>query len=115
MGKNRTATQARPWRIERVRGEPYRIGGRTLTPVARVITFGQARATVGSHRTGGWGMGFAHVTPLAIVEENEQGERVIPLRSDSDRAVNKMLGAAIAVTLACVAVRWLVRLGRRMP
>ena len=115
MGKNRTATQARPWRIERVRGEPYRISGHTLTPVARVITFGRARVTVGSHRTGGWGMGFAHVAPLAIVEETDRGERVIPLRSDSDRAVKKMLGAAIAITLACVAVRRLVRLGRRTP
>ena len=115
MGQNRAATQVRPWRIETVRGEPYRIGARTLTPVARVITFGQARATVGSHRTGGWGVGFVRVAPLTIVEETDRGKRLIPLRSDSDRAVKKMLGTAIAVMLACVAVRRLVRLGRRTP
>lgn len=102
--------QAKPWRIETVRGEPYHIGGRTLTPVARIITFGRAKATVGSHQSGGFGFGFAHVTPLAVVEETDGETRTISLRSGSAQAVRGMLGAAAAVTLVCAVVRTLARI-----
>ncbi len=96
-------------RIGSVRGEPYHIGGRTLTPVARVVAFGKAKATIGTHRSGGWGFGFVQITPLSIVEETAKGERCISLRSRSSKAVSGMLGAAAAVTLVCAAVRALVR------
>lgn len=103
----------RSFRVETVRGEPYHVGGRKLIPVARVISFGKASATIGTDRIGGWGVGFARVTPLAIIDETDEGEHRIPLANTTAQALQSMFAGAVAVTLFFTAIRWLVRRRRK--
>lgn len=103
----------RLFRIETVRGEPYHVGGRKLTPVARVISFGKASATIGTDRIGGWGVGFTRVTPLAIIDETDDGERRILLASTTAQALQSMFAGAVAITLFFTTIRWLVRRRRK--
>ena len=103
----------RPFRVETVRGEPYHVDGRKLIPVARVTSFGKASATIGTDRIGGWGVGFTRVTPLAIIDETDEGERRIPLSSTTARALQSMFAGAVAITLFFTTIRWLVRWRRR--
>ena len=100
-------------RIRTVRGEPISAGGRELIPVARVVAFGKASATVGSGQIAGVGGGFAWVKPLAVLEVNDAVERRVDLRGESAQAFRGMLAYAIAIGLACTAIRWLVRRMRR--
>lgn len=95
-------------RVRTVRGDPIFAGGRELIPVARVISFGRASATVGSGRVAGRGGGFAWVKPLAVLEVTEAGERRIDLRDESAEAVRGILAAAVAIGLLCTVIRWLV-------
>ena len=99
--------------VKRVRGEPYRVNGRKLTPVARIISAGKARATIGTDRIGGWGGGFVQITPVAILDETDEGERRIPVTDATAEAVRGMLGAMLAVTLFFTMLRWLFRRSRR--
>ena len=113
MGFTGQCAGHRPFRIETVQGEPYYVGGRKLIPVARVISFGKASATIGADRVGGWGVGFTRVTPLAIVEETDEGERRIPLTSTVNIVLPSMFAGAVAITLFFTTIRWLVRRRRR--
>jgi uncharacterized spore protein YtfJ len=113
MGFTGQCAGHRPFRIETVQGEPYYVGGRKLIPVARVISFGKASATIGTERIGGWGVGFAQVTPLAVVEETDEGERRMPLVSTTSRALQSMFAGAVAITLFFTTIRWLVRRRRK--
>jgi uncharacterized spore protein YtfJ len=97
------------FQIRTVRGDPYQVGGRTLVPVARIVSFGKARATVGANRIGGWGGGFAWVRPLALLEQIPEGERRVPIRDSAAPALRVMFGAAVAATLFFALLRWLVR------
>jgi len=96
-------------RIETVRGEPYQVGGRRLTPVARIVSWGKAGATVGTHQVAGQGGALVRVTPLAIVEETSTGERLIPVPDATAAVVRKILGAALAILLFLAIVRRLAR------
>jgi hypothetical protein len=100
-------------RIGTVRGEPYHVGGRKLIPEARVISFGKARATIGTYRIGGWGVGLTHVTPLAIIDETDKGDRRIPLASTTAQALQSMFAGAVAITLFFTTIRLLVRRRRK--
>jgi hypothetical protein len=120
----------RRFRIETMRGEPTWVGGRKLTPVARVVSFGRARATIGraratigharatigharatigSGRVSGWGGGFFRVTPLALIEDAPDGKRRIAVSNATNTALAGLLGAAVVVTVLCTAIRRLVR------
>jgi uncharacterized spore protein YtfJ len=101
------------FRAEMVRGEPYHVGGRTLTPVARIVSFGRARATIGTKKIGGWAGGFVHVRPLAFEEETDEGVRRIAIPDPTSRALRGMLAAAVATTLFLGAIRWLAGCKRR--
>jgi uncharacterized spore protein YtfJ len=107
--RGKTAVRPRSFRIETVRGQPVHVGERTLIPVARIVSFGRARGTIGADRIGGWGAGFAWVTPVAVVEETPEGERCTPIADETAAALRGLLGAAVAITLFFTAVRWLVR------
>lgn len=95
-------------RVRTVRGEPYNVGGRELIPVVRVISFGQARGTVGARQVGGRGAGFVWIKPLALIEVTPDGERRIPIQDGTAAATRGMLAAAISMTLLFTAIRWLV-------
>jgi len=94
-----------PLRVKTVRGEAYSIGGRSLIPVARMVSFGKARATVGSHQISGQGGGFVWIQPLAIVEVAPEGERRIPIAGATSAAVWGFLGLAVAIVVFFAGVR----------
>lgn len=96
----------KPFRAETVRGEPYFVGERKLTPVARIVSFGKARATVGTGQVGGWGLGYTRVTPAAVLEETADGERYIAVTDSTAAALRAMLGGALVTTLFFTILRW---------
>lgn len=100
-------------KIRTVRGEPYYIAGRKLIPVVRIVSFGRARATIGTEQSGGRAVGFVWIKPLAVLEADGEGERRIPITDATASAVYGLLGSALALTLFLAAVRWLGRRLRR--
>jgi uncharacterized spore protein YtfJ len=102
-----------PLKLRTVQGEPYYVGGRKLIPVVRIVSFGKARATIGSERSGGRGVGFVWLRPLAVLVEDPEGERRVPITDATASAVYRLLGLALAMMLFFAAVRWLGRRLRR--
>jgi len=90
-----------------VHGEPYEVGGRRLTPVARITSFGKARATIGTRQVSGLYGGFVQVTPLAVVEETPDGEHRIAVADRTSRAVRDLTMRAMAAVLVLGSIRWL--------
>ena len=86
-------------RARMVYGEPYRVGGLTITPEARVIGFGRARAKIGARQVSGAGAGFAQVTPVAVVVSMPEGERRIPIVDATAAALWRLAAIAAAVLL----------------
>jgi hypothetical protein len=113
--KSRPDTQAGPvhGRIRTVRGESYRIGGRTLTPVARVVSYARGQGTLRRDQIEGWGMGFLHVTPLAFLVEEEGDRQRISVTGSTNGALRAMGVAALFLTLLCWGLRLAVRRRRR--
>ena len=106
--KGREVIKIGPLNVGTVRGEPYYVGGRKLIPVARIVSWGNARATIGAHRTGGWAGGAAWITPLAVLEETPAGERRIPITDQTAAAIRSQLVVAAVVLLFFAALRRLV-------
>ncbi len=102
-------SRPRAFRLRTVRGEPYTVGGRVLIPVARIISFGKANATVGTTQVSGGGGGFVWVKPLAVLEVTPAGERRIGLHDSTAAAIRSMLVAAIVVAVFASAIRLLAR------
>ena len=100
------------FRVETVRGEPYEVGGRRLIPVARIASFGKARATIGTNQVSGWGGGFVQVAPLAVVEETPEGERRIAISDRTPQAVWRLVLGGGAIALFLQLIQWTVRLKR---
>ena len=111
MEDGNVTARPKPFRLETMRGEPYVVGERKLTPLARVVTWGKARATIGTDRVTGWGSGFARITPLAFLEETDKGEVRIPVTDSTAIALRGMLLAAAGLALFFTAIRLLA--GRR--
>ena len=109
MSKSNPRVVSRPFRTETVYGEPYQIGDRRLTPVVRIVSFGKARAKIGSDSIAGWGAGFVQVKPLAILEESAEEKRRIAITRRTEAILRQMLGAAVAMTMIFTAIRWAVR------
>lgn len=101
------------FRVKTVQGQPYHVGGRKLVPVVRIVAFGKAKATVGTHQMGGWGSGFVWIKPLTVLEETPEGERRIAITDGTATAMRRTLGMAATITLSLVATRWLVRWARK--
>jgi len=95
--------------VRRVQGEAWRIGEKTLTPEARVVSLLRRRATIGTARTSGWGGGWVMVQPLAILETSQHGTRRIPIRDVTSRALRVMLLAALGILFVSI----LLSLGTR--
>ncbi len=96
-----------------MQGEPYYVGGQKLVPVVRILTVGKARATVGTHRMGGWGGGFVWIKPVALLVETPEGERRIAITDGTATAMRSTLVVAATITLFLVAIRWLMRRVRK--
>jgi len=99
-------------RVETVYGEPYEVGGRRLVPIARITSFGKAKATIGTKQVSGWGGGFVQVTPLALVEETPEGESRIAITDGESQAVRNMVLGSMVMVLLFGLIRRLVG-GRR--
>jgi hypothetical protein len=100
-------------RVDTVRGAPYLIAGRELTPIARVLSFGKARGTVSLTGVSGWGTGFAWVAPLGFVEEIEGSKHHIPVTDITGQALLAMAMVGLLLTVWLSAIRWLARRWRR--
>ena len=89
-----------------IRGEPIRVGQREVIPEAQVISWLQRRATIGTHRSSGWGLGRVSIRPRALVECGPMGTRRIPIRDETMRMLAGLAAGAVFVWfLAEVAVR----------
>jgi hypothetical protein len=102
----------KPFQIKTVRGEPYELYGRTLVPEARIITWGQARATVGTRNLAGWAGGLAWVVPVAVVETATEGERRIATSNLTQKVLATMLVAVLAVCLVFSVIRQIACLSK---
>ena len=95
------------FRVETVHGEPYEVGGRRLIPVARITSYGKARATIGTKQVSGLGGRFVQVTPLAVVDETPEGERRIDIADRTSRAMLNLVLGAVVTVLVLGLIRWL--------
>ena len=111
MGKQ-AGPASKPFRIQTVRGTPYDVAGRRLVPVARIVSFGKGRATIGRDRVQGWAGGFAQVVPLAVIAETEHGPQYVAFTDATETALRRILVSAIVLTLLSVALRRLIHRGR---
>lgn len=98
-------------RVRTVRGEPYEVRERRLIPLARLVSLGRARATIGTHRLEGRGWGLAYVKPLGVLVETRGGVRLarVAVRDGTARALVRMYLAAVALSLLFAAVRRLAQ------
>lgn len=109
MNSNDDSLPGRPYRVKTVRGEPYYVGERTLIPLARQFSYGQAKGKIGSPRVSGWGIGLVRVRPVAVLVETPEGVDRIGIRDATATILWRMIGAAGAVALLLIAGAWIVR------
>jgi hypothetical protein len=99
------------WKSETVRGTPIEAYGRTLTPVARVLSAVQHRATITADRADSYGWGIAVTQPLYLVEERDGTTRTHPIPDPTLTALRQMAVVALVVPALCAAViafaRWI--------
>jgi hypothetical protein len=108
------AAKLGPFRVQQVRGEPYVVGGRSLVPVARIVSLGKARATVGPERISGWAGGLSWITPVAVLVETPQGQQRIPIKDATAAAVTSLVIGAMVVVAVLAIVRCLARRWRAL-
>jgi uncharacterized spore protein YtfJ len=98
-----------PLQVKTVHGEPIHVDERVLIPVVRVVSFGQARATIGGTGYGGWGTGFVRVQPVAVLEETPHGRRRIRIAGGTSVAVRRLVWLVVGISVGLAALRGLVR------
>lgn len=104
---------AGPFVARTVRGTPRRAHGRTLIPVARVISRVEHQGTVGTGGISGQGGGLAMVRPLALLEVRDGEERTWPIRDLTSLVLRQMVLAATLVAVASLALILVNRLTRK--
>ena len=104
-------TQATPLTIRKVEGSSREVYGRTLTPVAQVLSFVRHKGTIRESAVEGAGWGLAWSKPCEIVEERDGEVRVLPIPDVTGTAVRQMALVALAVPMLAMALvllaRWL--------
>jgi hypothetical protein len=93
-----------PLQVKTVRGTPIDVCGRTLTPVARVISAVQHRATIGAGQVEGSGWGFAHIQPIALTEEQAGTTRTHRIPDQTRTVLGQMALVALVFPVLCAAV-----------
>jgi len=96
-------------KVRLVEGTPVIVGQKTLTPVMRAFTWTKRQATVRQDGASGFGLAAAWLQPVAVVEETPDGQRRIPIRDETSRAMFRLLAIALAVPVLLGLLAWLVR------
>ena len=93
----------RPLQVKTVRGTPIRVYGRTLTPVARVVSAVRHRATIRAQSYDGVGWGAAWVEPLAVIEQDGSRTRTVLIPNVTATVLRQMAVVALALPALCLA------------
>jgi len=97
--------------VKTVRGTPILAQGRTLTPVARVLSVVRHQATIGAVQIRGSGWGFAHTQPIALTEERDGATYTYPIPDQTRTVLGQMALVALVFPAVCAAIvaitRWL--------
>jgi uncharacterized spore protein YtfJ len=89
--------------VKTVRGTPIRAYGRTLTPVARVVSAVRHRATIRAKSYDAVGWGAAWVEPLAVVEQDGSRVRTVLIPNVTATVLRQMAAVALALPALCLA------------
>jgi hypothetical protein len=89
--------------VETLRGTPIHTMGRTLVPVARVISTATHRATIRQHTVEGKGSAIVQVRPLQLIELRRDQDIVLPIQDLTARTIIAMALMAVAIALVSVA------------
>ena len=107
---NRRSTRgSRPVRSKIVQGKPIRVGERELVPVVRVTAFGRRKAFLGSNRMEAQGWTTVSLRPIAVIERNDTGERLIRIPDRTTQLMGGLLLAAFVIPLLLAVAARLVR------
>jgi hypothetical protein len=93
-----------PLRIQTVRGTPFRVYGRILTPIVRVVSVVKRRATIRTSRYQGGGWGAVWVRPLAIVDHDGHNARTMLIPNRTATVLRQMVAVALVIPILCLAV-----------
>jgi hypothetical protein len=93
------AQRRAPYRVETVRGTPIHVSGRTLVPVARVVSATSHHATIRRQTVEARGAGVVRVRPLHLVQVWEGDHGVLPVPDVTARTIAAMLLAGLAIAL----------------
>lgn len=97
------------FRVRTVRGDAVHVSGRKLIPVARILSYGRARGTLGTARLGGWAGAITQIKPVAVIFEEDGEEQRIAITDATRRALWGIWGSGIALTLVLFIIRCLAR------
>ena len=92
-----------PFQIKTVRGTPIRVYGRTLVPIARVVSLVQHRATIREAECQGMGWGAVWVRPLAVVEHDGHRARTVSIPNVTATVLRQMAVVALVLPVLCLA------------
>ena len=101
------------WQSKTARGTPIEVYGRTLTPVARVVSAVQHRATITADTSESSGWGIAITQPLRLVEERDGASHAYPIPDLTVAVLQQMAMVAVALPALCAGVVALARWVRR--
>lgn len=97
-------TRMGPLVVEEAHGTPILVYGCTLTPVCHVVSRLRHRGTIrAAHvEAHGWGVGI--VRPVAVLEERNGEEHMLPIRDVTASMLRKMALAGVVVLVAATAL-----------
>lgn len=95
-----------PLRMRIIHGEPVHVLGRTLTPIARIISGGEHEGTVRPGHVNGEGWAMASIKPLKVIEECDGRTRTLPIPDVTGEALRRML--IISVVVAVVSTVFII-------
>jgi hypothetical protein len=100
-----------PLQVKTVRGTPIDVYGRTLTPVARVLSAVRHRATIRQDGYEGSGWGAAWVVPLALIEREGGSTHTLVIPNVTATVLRQMALVALALPVLCLAA---IKFARRI-
>ncbi len=98
-----------PLQVKTVRGTPIQVYGRTLTPIARVVSAVRHRATIRQDGYEGSGWGAVWVVPLALVEREGASTHTTVIPNVTATVLRQMALVALVLPVLCLAAISIVR------